>query len=89
MSVLLQQAYAYAGDHLPELIEAVKQHLWLVAVALGIGIVICIPLGIWTSRSRWAALTVVNLFNGLRVIPSLAVLFLAIPYLRAFHKSFG
>jgi osmoprotectant transport system permease protein len=80
MNSLLQQAYTYAVGHLPELTEAVKQHLWLVAVALGIGIVVCVPLGIWTSRSRWAALTVINLFNGLRVIPSLAVLFLAIPY---------
>ena len=80
MNSLLQQAYTYAVGHRPELIEAVQQHLWLVAVALGIGIIVCVPLGIWTSRSRWAALTVINLFNGLRVIPSLAVLFLAIPY---------
>src|SRR4029450_12920040 len=47
---------------------------------LGVGIAICVPLGIWTARSRIAAATIINLFNGLRVIPSLAVLFLAIPY---------
>ena len=77
---LFTAAYAYAMSHLPELQEALGQHLLLVAVALGIGILLCVPLGIWTSRSRLAALTVINTFNALRVIPSLAILFLAIPY---------
>lgn len=80
MSSLLQAAYLYASTHRAELVHAISQHLLLVAVALGLGIVFCIPLGVWTSRSRLAALTLINLFNGLRVIPSLAVLFLAIPY---------
>ena len=53
----------------------------LIAIALGVGILVCIPLGIWTSRSHIASLTVMNVINGLRVIPSLAILFLVIPYL--------
>jgi len=80
MSELLQEAYLYVMGHQAELWEALRQHLLLVAVALGISIVLCVPLGIWTARSRVAATTLINLFNGLRVIPSLAVLFLAIPY---------
>jgi osmoprotectant transport system permease protein len=56
------------------------QHLRLVGVALGIGIVVCVPAGVWTSHSRVLALTVINLFNAVRVVPSLAILFLAIPY---------
>lgn len=80
MIELLQEAYRYAVEHQAELGMALLQHLRLVAVALGISILICVPLGIWTARSRVAATTVINLFNGLRVIPSLAVLFLAIPY---------
>lgn len=80
MIELLQEAYGYAVEHQAELGEALLQHLRLVAVALGVSIVICVPLGIWTARSRLAAATVINLFNALRVIPSLAVLFLAIPY---------
>ncbi|MEZ4737604.1 MAG: ABC transporter permease [Caldilineaceae bacterium] len=80
MIELLQEAYGYAVEHQAELGEALFQHVRLVAVALGISIAICVPLGIWTARSRLAATTVINLFNGLRVIPSLAVLFLAIPY---------
>lgn len=80
MSELLQEAYQYALEHQTELAGALIQHLRLVAVALGISILLCVPLGMWTARSRVAATTLINLFNGLRVIPSLAVLFLAIPY---------
>ena len=80
MSELLQETYLYVIAHQAELWDALRQHLLLVAVALGISIVLCVPLGIWTARSRVAATTLINLFNGLRVIPSLAVLFLAIPY---------
>ena len=80
MMILLQEASLYARSHTDELLEALSQHLLLVAVALMISIVVCVPLGVWTSRSRLAALTVINGFNALRVIPSLAILFLAIPY---------
>jgi osmoprotectant transport system permease protein len=48
---------------------------------MGIGVLVCIPLGVWTARSRWVSLAVMNLVNGLRVFPSLAILFLLIPYL--------
>lgn len=77
---LLQEAYQYALAHQAELGGAFGQHLRLVAVALGLSLLICVPLGIWTARSQVAATTIINFFNGLRVIPSLAVLFLAIPY---------
>ncbi len=60
---------------------AVRDHLFLASVAIGVAVLICVPLGVWTARSRFASLTLMNLINGLRVIPSLAVLFLIIPYL--------
>ena len=81
------KALDYAGSHRAELLGALGEHLWLVAVALGIGLVVCVPLGILTSRSRLAALTFINGFNALRVIPSLAILFLAIPYFGASRTS--
>jgi len=80
MLEVLYHAYQYAISHQQELLGALGQHLRLVGVALGISILLCVPLGIWTARSRWAAVMVINGFNALRVIPSLAVLFLAIPY---------
>src|SRR5690606_16705994 len=67
-------------EHQAELGEALLLHLRLVSVALGDSIVICVPLGIWTARPRLAAANVIHLFNGLRVITSLAVHSLTIPY---------
>jgi osmoprotectant transport system permease protein len=77
---VVTRAYQYAGNHRDELIAATQRHLLLVAIALGIGIVVCVPLGVVTSRSRVASATIINGFNALRVIPSLAILFLAQPY---------
>jgi osmoprotectant transport system permease protein len=59
---------------------ALATHLQLVVIALLIGIATCVPLGILTSRSRLAALTLINGVNTVRVVPSLAILFLALPY---------
>ena len=77
---LLQETLLYAQSHADELLEAFRDHLLLVGVALGISLIISIPLGVWTSRSRTTSVTVINFFSVLRVIPSIAVLFLAIPY---------
>ena len=74
------QAYLYGMAHSHEFLGALVQHLRLVGVALGVAIVVCLPLGVWTSRSRLATITIINTFNAVRVIPSLAILFLAIPY---------
>lgn len=74
-------AYSYWLSHWSEFAGALRQHLLLVGAALGIAAVLCIPLGLWTSRSRTVSVVFINLFNTLRVIPSLAILFIAIPYL--------
>lgn len=84
--MVLLDAFNYALARSDEWWRALGQHLLFVAVALGIGIVVCVPLGILTSRSRSASLAIINTANAVRVIPSLAILFLAIPY---FGLSFG
>lgn len=78
--MVLFDAFQYAAGRSQEWLNALGEHLLLVAVALAIGIVVCVPLGLVTARSRTAALVVINTANGLRVVPSLAILFLAIPY---------
>lgn len=77
---LLQETLLYAQSHADELLTAFRDHIFLVGFALGISLIVGIPLGVWTSRSRTASLVIINSFNGLRVVPSIAVLFLAIPY---------
>lgn len=78
---LLYNAWIYAVEHANEFGGAVNDHLELVVTALGVGILICIPLGIWTSRSKIASATFMSVINGLRVLPSLAVLFIVVPVL--------
>ncbi len=74
-------AYDYATAHPDQLLQTCQEHLWLSGIPLLIGMALGWPLGWWSSRSPWAAGILINTFNTLRVIPSLAVLFLSIPYL--------
>lgn len=74
------QAYEYAIANLDTLLKELQQHLLLVAVPLACGLLLGLPLGLWSARSRSASTVLINGFNALRVIPSLAVLFLLIPY---------
>ncbi|MGK7911061.1 MAG: ABC transporter permease [Synechococcus sp.] len=75
------EAYQFVANEPDRLWTALQQHLLLVSVPMAIGLAIALPLGYLSSRSPLAATFLINGFNGLRVIPSLAVLFLAIPYL--------
>jgi osmoprotectant transport system permease protein len=78
---LFGQAFQYAVEDGARFRGALNRHLLLVALSIGIAIALCVPLGVLTSRSRAAALAIINGVNTLRVIPSLAILFLALPYL--------
>jgi osmoprotectant transport system permease protein len=78
---LFDNTWLYFLSHQVEFGGALLDHLKLVGIALGVAILICLPLGVWTSRSRFATLTLMNLINGMRVVPSLAILFLVVPYL--------
>jgi len=82
MIELLARMMAYIASRPQELLTAILEHLRYVAVALSVGMALCIPLGVWTSHAPWrrAAQALINVFSGIRVIPSLAVLFLALPY---------
>jgi len=83
----LLQSYIYFLNRQPEFWAAVKDHLLLAGIAIGIAVVICVPLGIWTARSRFASLTLMNLVNGLRVIPSLAFPVLAGWLVATFYRD--
>lgn len=74
------RALEYAANNSNRFVEAMGQHLQLVGVPLAIGLVFGLPLGLLCSRSQAASTVLINIFNGLRVIPSLAILFIAIPY---------
>jgi len=56
-------------------------HVLLTAVAMCVAIVLCVPVGVWISRKRRIADSVINVVNIFRVVPSLAILALALPLL--------
>jgi osmoprotectant transport system permease protein len=82
----IQQAIEYASNPVHGFWPAVVTHLQLCLIALLIGSMIGIPVGIIVSRYNLLARLSVNVMGVLRVIPSLALLFLFIPLL---HTGFA
>lgn len=78
---VIGQAIAYGAEHPDAVWAALVRHVQLAVVPVALGLVIGVPLGLWSARSPRAAAWVVTAFNSLRVIPSLAILFLAVPVL--------
>jgi len=76
---LFYEAYLYLLNNLADFGEALSIHLRLSFSALAIAVAVCLPLGIWATRHARAAPLVINSIGALRVIPSLAILFLMLP----------
>ncbi|WP_261807822.1 hypothetical protein [Paenibacillus sp. N3.4] len=56
-------------------------HIELSIAAIGVALILCVPLGIWISRRLTVADYIINGINMFRVVPSLAILALAMPIL--------
>jgi len=78
---LLQGAFQYYLQNQANFWHAAQEHLVLSSAAMGISLAVGLPVGVWIARRAAIAQTVINVFNALRVIPSLAILFLVLPYL--------
>jgi osmoprotectant transport system permease protein len=55
------------------------EHLWLVGIAIGIAIVIGVPLGVLVSRRAWLRKPILGGTNVLQTIPSLALFGFLLP----------
>jgi osmoprotectant transport system permease protein len=78
----LQEAWNYALDPSNNFLGQVGQHLRLSGIALLVALLVGVSLGIWISRHEALSRVVVNFMGVLRVVPSLAVLFLLLPLLK-------
>jgi osmoprotectant transport system permease protein len=78
---MLEAAYRYALENRAMFIQALSTHVRLSLLALAIGAVLCIPLGVYVARRSPFAPQLLSVFSGMRVVPSVAILFLAVPYL--------
>lgn len=77
---ILSSAFNYVKDKPDLLWEAVRIHLILSFSAIGLGILVCVPLGILISRLHKGAAIVLNAIYIGRIIPSLAALAIMMPY---------
>jgi len=68
-----------------QILSLTIEHLWLVGIAIGIAVIVGVPLGIVVSRSAWLRRPVLGGANVLQTIPSLALFgfLLPVPWLGA------
>jgi len=78
---LFSNAWTYTITHWDEFINAILDHLYILGISLGIALLICLPLAIFTRRQKHVSDNLIGFIGGIRVIPSLAILFLVVPYL--------
>jgi osmoprotectant transport system permease protein len=76
---LLSQTWAYAAQNAGRVQQAMLVHLLLSFGALAIAMLIFIPIGVLASMGGKFASTLVGAVAAVRVIPSLAVIFLLLP----------
>lgn len=60
--------------------EAVKIHLWLSFIALSVSILFSIPLGMFLSKRNHLSMVILNVLYLGKVIPSLAILAILMPF---------
>jgi osmoprotectant transport system permease protein len=75
----LAEAWTWIGAHPAPFWTALRVHLMLSGAALGIGIAVAVPLGLYLSRRPGVADAVINIVGVGRTIPSLALLALMLP----------
>lgn len=78
---MIQQVATYFSEHLGDWLDMVADHLAISGMALCAGLLIAVPLGIACSRHAWSERLATGAAGVLRVIPSLAILILCVPYL--------
>jgi len=66
--------------HVQLFVDAIEQHLLLTIIAVGVGMVISLPVGIAAHRYMWLRNPVLTLFGILYTIPSLALFSMLVPF---------
>ena len=62
-----------------QILTLTLEHLWLVGIAMGIAIIVGVPLGILVSRRAWLRKPILGGTNVLQTIPSLALFGFLLP----------
>lgn len=73
----------------PSLLTLTLQHLALVGTAVGLAILLGVPLGILATRKRWLATPLLSLATIVLTLPSIALFGLMIPIFARFGHALG
>lgn len=73
----------------PRILDLLAQHVQLSFAALGLALLIALPLAIWSVRSRTVAGVTLGFASLIQTIPALALLALFFPLLLALSAIFG
>lgn len=79
----------YIMDNWSTLLILSWQHSWLVLVAVGLAIVIGVPLGILIVRVRWLATPILGIATVVLTIPTIALFGLMIPLFSLIGQGIG
>jgi len=79
----------YIFNNWDHLLNLMLQHLWLVGLAVGLAIMIGVPIGILIVRFKWLATPVLGLATIILTIPSIALFGLMIPLFSLIGQGIG
>lgn len=69
----------FFSQHSDEILQATIEHVWLVAAAMALAVVIAVPLGILVAHRPWLSEPILGGANIAQTIPSLALLGVLLP----------
>jgi len=72
--------WEWLSTHVTLVLGALGEHVELTAIAVGVGLVISVPLGVLANRVRPARLVALAFFGAFYTIPSVALFALLIPF---------
>ena len=78
---MINEAVKFIIDNYTQYHNAVTTHIIISITAILISVIIAIPIGVLCSKSTKILYPLLNFFNFLRIIPSLAILVLVLPIL--------
>lgn len=64
-----------------QMIRLIWEHLYISLTALGLGVLVAVPLGVALTRTKTLATIIIGVASILQTVPSLALLALMIPFL--------
>lgn len=70
----------WVGNHVDLILADLMQHVELTGIAVGVGLLVAIPIGVLAWRYRTSRGPVLGLAGGLYTIPSLALFALLVPW---------